>query len=100
MVLQATFPLHFRQIHVINHSTFLQLGYNMIKPFLDEQVKKTIIFHQDHESFYEYVDKEILPEELGGTQGAFDNAAASKAVNDMSKYFVQVQNYVNQNANV
>ena len=72
----------------------------MIKPFLNEQVKKSIIFHNNLESFHNYVDKEILPEELGGTQGPFDNSAASSAVYNMSKYFGQVHNYVNQNSNL
>ena len=72
----------------------------MIKPFLNDEVKKNILFHNNLESFHEHVDKEILPEELGGEQGIFDNSAASTSVYSLSEYFVQVQKYVNGNTNL
>ena len=72
----------------------------MIKPFLTEDVKNSIIFHRSFESFHKYVDKEILPDELGGTQGPFENSATWSAVSMMSDYFFQVHNYVNENSNL
>ena len=72
----------------------------MIKPFVNNQVKESIIFHDDFESFHSYVDKQILPEELGGTNGSFDNTEMASAVQSMSDYFAQVQYYVNQNLNL
>ena len=70
----------------------------MIKPFLTEEVKNTIVFHSSFESFHKYVDKDILPRELGGTQGPFENSDTWFAVSTMAEYFVQVQNYVNENS--
>ena len=81
----------------MNLSTVLRVGYKMIKPFLNEEVKQSILFHNHLDSFHKYVDKEILPEELGGTQGTFNNSAASSAVYNISEYFEQVHNYVNLN---
>ena len=72
----------------------------MIKPFLNEEVKQSILFHNNLDSFHAHVDKEILPHELGGQQGGFDNSAASRSVYSLSEYFVQVQNYVNKNTNL
>ena len=72
----------------------------MIKPFLTEQVQESIIFHSDLESFHKYVDTEILPEELGGTNGPFENSAMASSVYAMSDYFVQVHAYVNQNSSL
>ena len=95
---QETFPLRFHQVHVVNVSKFLRMGYNMIKPFLNEEVKKSIIFHDNLSSLHTYVDKQILPEELGGRQGPFDDSAASAAVLNMSKYFESVQNYIKCNS--
>ena len=92
--------MHFRQVHVVNVSTFLRMAYNMIKPFLNEDVKESILFHNDLSSLYIHVDKEILPEELGGTQGPFDDSGASSAVLSMSKYFESVQHYVKINSNL
>ena len=72
----------------------------MIKPFVNEQVKESIIFHNDFSSFHDYVDKNTLPEELGGTNGQFDNAEMALAVRKMSEYFNQVHEYVNRNKNL
>ena len=72
----------------------------MIKPFLNEEVRQSILFHSHLDSFHRHVDKEILPNELGGTQGDFDNSAASLSVYSLSEYFIQVQNYVNRNTNL
>ena len=72
----------------------------MIKPFLAEEVKNNIMFHRSFESFHKYVDKDILPHELGGTQGPFENSDTWSAVSMMAEYFVQVQNYVNENSNL
>ena len=70
----------------------------MIKPFVNERVSQSIIFHDSLESFHGYVDKEILPHELGGTNGEFDNSKMACAVNTMSEYFYQVHRYIENNA--
>ena len=100
LLFQETFPLWFRQVHVVNVSSLLRLAYNMIKPFVSDQIKESIIFHTDLSSFHEYVDKDILPEELGGTNGPFDNFEMASAVYEMSGYFKQVHDYVNQNSSL
>ena len=97
---QGKFPLRFRQFHLVNCSYFTRIGYNLIRPFLHDELKKRIIFHDEIDSFHGYVDKQILPEEFGGALGPINNSAASSAVYEMSNFFVQVQNYVNQNSNV
>ncbi len=72
----------------------------MIKPFLNQEVRQSILFHNQLDSFHTHVDKEILPEELGGNQGSFDIDAASSSLYSLSEYFIQVQNYVNQNSDL
>ena len=97
---QETFPLRFNQVHVVNVSSFLRIGYNMIKPFLNERVQNSILFHDNLTSLHAYVEKQILPEELGGKQGPFDDSAASAAVLNMSEYFESIQYYVKSNSNL
>ena len=72
----------------------------MIKPFLNEEIKRSILFHRNLDSFHNYVDKEILPEELGGTNGGFDNQDAALAVYNMSEYFNRVHTYVQRNSSL
>ena len=67
--------------------------YNMMRPLLNERVKDSIIFHDKLESLHNFVDKEILPEELGGNSGTFSNSESVSAVSQMSDYFLQLKTY-------
>ena len=70
--------------------------YAMAKPFLHQRTTDAIIFHSDYEALYLHVDKEILPKEYGGEIGTFDNEPCASAVYEMTEYFVQIKEYVNQ----
>lgn len=87
------FPLWFRQIHVMNAPRAFHILYNMMRPLFNERVRESIIFQDDLASLHNFVDKEILPEELGGTSGKFDNSESSFGVSQMSEYFVQLKHY-------
>ena len=67
--------------------------FNMMKPLFNERVRSIILFHDDLESLHTFVDKEMLPEELGGSMGKFCNKESVFAVNQMSEYFIQLKNY-------
>ena len=64
-----------------------------MRPLLNDRVKDSIIFHNNLESLHNFVDKEILPVELGGNSGIFSNSESVSAVNQMSDYFLQLKNY-------
>ena len=64
-----------------------------MRPLLNERVKDSIIFHDKLESLHNFVDKEILPEELGGNSGTFSNSESVSAVSQMSDYFLQLKTY-------
>ena len=67
--------------------------FNMMRPLLNERVKDSIIFHDKLESLHNFVDKEILPEELGGNSGTFSNSESVSAVCQMSDYFLKLKTY-------
>ncbi len=117
--IQDSFPLWFRSVHVINaprlfylvsvlefiNSSVLVLrllmpfaqAFNVVKPFLNERIKKSIYFHNSIESLHEQVPKEILPKELGGDLGPFDNNACANAVFGIEPHFYRVQAMVAAN---
>ena len=64
-----------------------------MKPLFNERVRAIILFHDNLESLHTFVDKEILPEELSGTNGKFCNKESALAVTDMNEYFVHLKNY-------
>ena len=73
------------------------VAYNLLKQFLNERVKNSILFHDNLESLHSHVPKEILPRELGGTQGKFDNSNCSEAVYNNQLHFTRVQQFVQAN---
>ena len=67
--------------------------YNMMRPMFNERVRDSIIFQQDLACLHMFVDPIILPEELGGTCGKFDNTEPTFAVKQMSSYFAKLKDY-------
>ena len=45
------------------------------------------------ESLHEHVPKDILPEELGGNMGPFDNHDCAQAVFAIEHHFARMQDY-------
>ena len=68
-----------------------QMVFGLIKPFLSDYVKNNIHFHNSFESLHEKVSKDILPEELGGTAGKFDNSKTVEMVKSMEKNFADLK---------
>ena len=69
----------------------------MIKPFLSEQVRNSIHFHDSLETLHQYVPKEILPTELGGSSGSYDNSACAQATLGLEKIFSKVRTFISSN---
>ena len=69
----------------------------MIKPFLSKQVRNSIHFHDSLETLHQYVPKEILPTELGGPSGSYNNSACAQATIGLDKYFSKVRTFVSSN---
>ena len=70
----------------------------MIKPFLSEQVRNSIHFHDSLETLHQHVPKDILPTELGGSSGSYDNSACAQATFNIEQHFAHVQNFVAANS--
>ena len=49
------------------------------------------------ESLHEHVPKEILPTELGGLSGSYDNSACAQATLSLEKHFSKVRTFVSSN---
>ena len=68
-----------------------------MRPFLNDHIRNSIHFHNSLESLHEEVPKEILPQELGGDTGPFDNYESAKAVFDIEPHFYRVQEMIKAN---
>uniref|UniRef100_W8C5Z9 Alpha-tocopherol transfer protein n=1 Tax=Ceratitis capitata TaxID=7213 RepID=W8C5Z9_CERCA len=68
--LQEAYPVRLRSMHIINCPPFLNKMIAIVKPFIHEDVYKMIHFHTDGmESLFEYIPREMLPNEYGGNAG-------------------------------
>ena len=92
-VVQNSFPIRFKEIHIINESPIFQVAFTLVKPFLTEKMKQRLRFHGTSlESLHSCVPASILPEELGGNMGQFSNQEVVTTLQCMEEFFVQLQN--------
>ncbi|VVC37057.1 Cellular retinaldehyde binding/alpha-tocopherol transport,CRAL/TRIO, N-terminal domain,CRAL-TRIO lipid [Cinara cedri] len=66
---QEAYPVKLKEVHVINASSLVDTIINFVKPFLKEKIRNRIHVHSNVETLYEYVPKDMLPEEYGGQAG-------------------------------
>lgn len=67
---QEAHPINLKEIHLLNAPPFLDRCMHMVRPFMKTEVGKMIHTHLPHsETLYDYVSKDLLPEEYGGTAG-------------------------------
>ena len=95
-MVQNSFPIRFKEIHIINESPIFQVAFALVKPFLTEKMKQRLQFHGCcQESLHRSVPANILPEELGGDCGEFNNQEVVAELNTMEEFFLQLQNISN-----
>ncbi|XP_063924019.1 alpha-tocopherol transfer protein-like [Zophobas morio] len=69
MCVQEAFPVIIKEVHLINAPFFSKFVINVIKAFLSPALSEVIHVHTSIETLYEFVPKNILPEEYGGNAG-------------------------------
>ena len=89
---QESFPLWFRSFHVLNASHYIYLTYySVVRPMLSRSLRESIHFHASLEELHRHVDRQILPEELGGAGGKFDNRKCLETLERMSGHFQELK---------
>ncbi|KAI5696202.1 hypothetical protein M8J75_009658 [Diaphorina citri] len=63
------YPLRISNLHVINPPTFMEYGYNVIKPFLSKKIMSRVLVHKSVKDLQDVIPGDILPTQLGGTGG-------------------------------
>ncbi|XP_073973813.1 alpha-tocopherol transfer protein-like isoform X2 [Rhodnius prolixus] len=85
---QKVMPFRLKEIIFVNAPFFVEISINkLVKPFLSNKMKDRLhVFSSGHEEFLKFIDRSILPEELGGEDPAklhdLTKAWAEKAVNE------------------
>ncbi|KAG5680467.1 hypothetical protein PVAND_009975 [Polypedilum vanderplanki] len=68
--LQESTPIRVVQVHIINPSSNVYRMFSMMRPFMTKELLDVFHIHSNgYEALYDYVPKELLPTEYGGTSG-------------------------------
>ncbi|XP_050530654.1 clavesin-1-like [Daktulosphaira vitifoliae] len=92
-ILQDKFPIRFEGVHFVNEPVHAFTLYSIIKPFLKEKLRSRVHFHGSNlDSLYECIDKNLLPENFGGTLVHDPNIWVQKFLNSR-RYFDDMKQY-------
>jgi len=69
-MLQGTFPMKIKAVHLINHTWLVNVILTMAWPFLSNKLRGRIHLHKDYSSLCELIDPAFLPCDYGGQLGA------------------------------
>ena len=91
---QEAYPVKLKEVHIINATPLVDFIIRWLSPFLKEKIRKRIHVHQNLESLFEYVPRELLPEEFGGTAGKVQTYLDPwiKALEDNLSWFNEQEN--------
>ncbi|VVC27775.1 Cellular retinaldehyde binding/alpha-tocopherol transport,CRAL/TRIO, N-terminal domain,CRAL-TRIO lipid [Cinara cedri] len=67
-----SFPISLKGIHFINPPSFIGQVITFLKMFLPNKIKNRIFVHDTLESLQQFVPKNVLPDQYGGTDGDLD----------------------------
>ncbi|KAL1458593.1 hypothetical protein WDU94_008730 [Cyamophila willieti] len=78
-------PLRVMEYHLVNGGFFLSTIVSLVFPFLAEESKKNIHFHNSSNNFkslHQFVNPEALPQEYGGTMDSLDHIKCRRLLTD------------------
>ncbi|VVC39729.1 Hypothetical protein CINCED_3A014696 [Cinara cedri] len=67
-----SFPVSVKGIHFINSPPSIGNLVTFIKMFLPKKIKKRIYIHNSLETLYQFIPKDVLPDQYGGTVGDYE----------------------------
>lgn len=70
---QETIPTVIVQNHFVNCSPVVPKMIAFMKPFMKKELIDTIKIHTSIESLYDFIPRDLLPNEYGGTAGCLDD---------------------------
>ncbi len=70
---QEAAPFKVVQNHFVNCSPTMERFIAFLKPFMKKEIIDSIKFHSSPDTLFEYLPKDLLPDEFGGTAGKCDD---------------------------
>ncbi|KAJ3652298.1 hypothetical protein Zmor_018276 [Zophobas morio] len=94
MCVQEAFPVIIKEVHLINAPPFIEFVMNVIKPFFSLAARTHANVDSFSETLYEFVPKNILPEEYGGNAGKLSDLQDQwiRTLEEYSTWFEKEEN--------
>lgn len=86
---QESAPIRIVQNHFVNCGSIMNKMMAVLRPFMRKEIWESTKFHSTFESLHEYIPKEILPVEFGGTAGKIDDL-----YDEVLEYFESCRDYL------
>jgi len=79
----------------VNNPAIFSVLYNLAKPFLDDRVKKNMVFHgSSYEELHKAVPAFLLPQSCGGPEGEIEeNVESVRLVLERSELFKRIAKF-------
>lgn len=89
------YPVIVKEVHLINAPAFIYFVINFLKPFLGETLRQCIYVHRGVETLYEFVPRELLPEEYGGSCGKLEDLKMQtvKLLEEYTLWFKEIDQF-------
>lgn len=84
-----------RQVHIVNGNREFSMLYSMFVGLLSEKMKQKVVLHTDIHSLYNYIPRNILPEEYGGDAPSvlLLNEIAAGKMFEVKEQFLRTRKY-------
>ncbi|XP_023024466.1 retinol-binding protein pinta [Leptinotarsa decemlineata] len=66
-ILEKAFNNNIKQIHLLNYPSFAEPVINLARRLLNPKIAQRFFFHKSTDTIQDYVSKDILPKDYGGT---------------------------------
>lgn len=73
-ILQGTFPMKVKGLHVVNHTALVNIIISMAWPFLSQKLRSRIFLHNDYFSLQKIIFPTSLPSDYNGRLGPLSDA--------------------------
>ena len=77
MTFQDAYPIRPKTMHLLNFPSIMEAVLNLVKSFMNDKMKQRMMIHSDEDltKLVDLVGPDVLPEELGGTNGTLQDHA-------------------------
>ncbi|XP_071945515.1 alpha-tocopherol transfer protein-like [Antedon mediterranea] len=87
-IFQNCVPVRLQGIHFVNEPVVFSGVYHILKPFMQDKIKKRVQCHgRTYSSLHEYIPADILPSDYDGTTGPYSNESWAKRFLELDPVF-------------